>query len=136
MEGQQLVQTDKTILIIDDDVDFQLMMAMMLRERGFKVKSLYEGEFETATSHARLCDLILLDIDLPGFNGVDVGRHLKSDPETTSIPIILISGHTDAKQELTASQANYFMRKPFSLPAMMLKIAQLLKIGSYVNQRS
>jgi DNA-binding response OmpR family regulator len=133
MEQQQLEQIDKTILIIDDDVDFQLMMAMMLSERGFKVKSLFDGEFEAVTSHAKLCDLVLLDIDLPGFNGVDVGRHLKSDPETTSIPIILISGHTDAKQELTESHANFFMRKPFSLSAMLLKITQLLKVSSYIN---
>jgi CheY-like chemotaxis protein len=135
MEEQQLVQADKTILIIDDDVDFQLMMSMMLSERGFKVKSLFNGEFETATCQAKLSDLVLLDIDLPGFNGVDVGRHLKSDPETTLIPIILISGHTDASQELTESHANDFLRKPFSLTVMISKITHLLNIGSYVNDR-
>jgi DNA-binding response OmpR family regulator len=134
MEELQQGQADKTILIIDDDVDFQLMMAMMLGERGYKVKSLFDGEFKTATSYAKLCDLILLDIDLPVYNGVDVGRHLKSNPETTSIPIILVSSHTDAKQELAASHANDFMRKPFSLSAMVLKITQLLSIASFVNQ--
>ena len=62
------------VLIIDDDVDFQFMVGTMLRSSGYSVKSLLEGKLPTTLTLARDCDVILLDIELPGMSGVDLGK--------------------------------------------------------------
>jgi CheY-like chemotaxis protein len=117
---------NKTILIIDDDVDFHTLIGTILRNSGYKVKSLFEGTVNAATRIARKCDIVLLDIEMPGTNGVDLGRQLKSDPATEYIPVILISGHLEGKQLFQESKANAFLEKPFSVPGLLAKIKELL----------
>ena len=78
------------VLIIDDDVDFQFMVGTMLRSSGYVVKSLLEGKLHTTLNLASECDVILLDIELPGMSGVDLGKQLKATPATANIPILLV----------------------------------------------
>ena len=59
---------EKTILIVDDDIDFQFMITTMLKLSGFHVKSLIEGQLIPAVDSAKACDMVLLDIELPGIN--------------------------------------------------------------------
>jgi DNA-binding response OmpR family regulator len=124
---------DKTILIIDDDVDFQFMVGSVLRAIGYEVKTLLEGRPDSAVHLASTCDIVLLDIGLPGVNGIDVGIKLRSTPETADIPIILISANSDVDEMFSRSEANAFMQKPFSLSTLTSKITELLKKVSHVH---
>lgn len=119
---------DKTILIIDDDVDFQFMVGSMLRTIGYEVKTLLEGKLDAAVEIASTCDIVLLDIELPGVNGLDLGIKLRSVPETAGIPIILISGNSDGDEMLIRSEANAFIQKPFRLSTLTDTIRELLKM--------
>lgn len=119
---------DKTILIIDDDVDFQFMVGSMLRTIGYEVKTLLEGKLDAAVEVASTCDIVLLDIELPGVNGLDLGIKLRSVPETAGIPIILISGNCDGDEMLIRSEANAFIQKPFRLSTLTDTIRELLKM--------
>lgn len=114
------------VLIIDDDVDFQFMVGTMLRSSGYSVKSLLEGKLPTTLTLARDCDVILLDIELPGMSGVDLGKQLKSTPATANIPILLVSGHNKCETLFIESEANAFFQKPFSLSGLMSKIQELI----------
>jgi DNA-binding response OmpR family regulator len=67
-----MIGNGKTILIVDDDIDFQFMVASMLNLSGFCVKSLVEGKLISTIDSAKVCDIVLLDIELPGINGVDI----------------------------------------------------------------
>jgi two-component system, sensor histidine kinase and response regulator len=127
MKEKEMDESGVTVLIIDDDVDFQMMITAMLNDHGYNVRSMYEGKNKTAVQLARVSDVVLLDIELPGDNGVDIGRHLKSHPDTCDVPIILISAHKDAFTELRESKANIFVHKPFSLSQLFIKINDLLK---------
>ncbi len=118
---------EKIVLIIDDDVDFQFMVGSMLRTSGYEVKTLLEGKMQSAVDIASQCDLVLLDIELPGVSGIDLGKMLKSVPETSAIPIILVSGNSDGDAMCIRSEANAFIQKPFHLSALMNKITELLK---------
>jgi CheY-like chemotaxis protein len=120
------MKVNKTILVIDDDVDFQMMVGHVLNGSGYKVKSLLEGHCNKASRMARICDMVLLDIELPGDSGVDVGKQLKSDPSTENIPIIMISGHSEGQELCRESHANAFIQKPFSFSGLLLKIKELL----------
>ena len=123
MEGNE-----KTILIIDDDIDFQFMITSMLTSSGFGVKSLVEGKLLSTIDSAKTCDIVLLDIELPGASGVDIGKELKSQPETAGIPVILVTGHDECEELFKESRANVLFKKPFSLSLLLNKIRELLKL--------
>jgi CheY-like chemotaxis protein len=116
----------KSVLIIDDDLDFQMMISVILGNRGFKVRCLLDGKPNAVSKIARESDIVLMDMQLPGTNGADLGRQLKSDPQTESIPIILISGHADGEDLLEISGADAFIEKPFSLSGLLTKMDELL----------
>ena len=114
---------NKTILIIDDDTDYQLIVGSMLRSKGYRVECLFDG---SSTDLAEKCDMILLDIEMPGKDGVEIAAQLKTNPFTKEIPIILISAHSEGDKLFQFSKANGFMHKPFLLPGLLKKIEQLL----------
>jgi DNA-binding response OmpR family regulator len=121
-----MMNNERTILIIDDDLDFQLMVAGVLRNNGFSVKSLVEGKVDAAIDLARDCDVILLDIDLPGVSGVDLGKELKSSTDTFEIPILLLSANIECARLSVEAHANAFLTKPFTIALLMEKIRGLL----------
>ena len=117
---------DKTILIIDDDSDFHTLVGSVLRKSGYKVLSLFDGRIKDVFSMAKTCDMVLLDVELPTVDGVEVGKQLKSDPVTKQIPIIMITGHTEGEKLYQESKANAFIQKPFSLSGLLNKIGECL----------
>jgi CheY-like chemotaxis protein len=119
------MEPQKTILVVDDDPDFHVLVRLTLMRFGYCIKSMYAGKLNLISRIARTCDLILLDIELPGANGVDVGKKLKSDPETSEIPIIMISGHSDGLAMFHDSGANAFIQKPLSIIALVKKVKEL-----------
>jgi CheY-like chemotaxis protein len=121
-----VAQQGKTILVIDDDLDFQYMISTMLENIGFGVKNLVEGKLSAALNSAKVCDMILLDVELPGTNGVELSKQLKLTPQTEAIPIILITGHSDSEKLFSESNANALFKKPFSLSSLVSKITELL----------
>ena len=121
------METGKSVLIIDDDLDFQMMVSVILGNRGFKVRCLLRGEPSAVYRIAKKSDIVLLDMQLPGTNGAELGKHLKDDPKTENIPIIMISGHADGKDLLQSSKADAFIEKPFSLSRLLRKIDELLR---------
>jgi response regulator RpfG family c-di-GMP phosphodiesterase len=125
----KLMDSGKTILIVDDDQDFHILLGKVLQHSGYQVKSLFEGTVNKIVSCAKKCHMVLLDIELPGDSGVDVGRQLKSDPNTENIPVILISGHTEGEQHFTMSHADVFIQKPFVLSGLLKKINEILNLS-------
>jgi CheY-like chemotaxis protein len=125
-----MTATNKTILIIDDNIDFQFMATIMLKTNGYNIKSQTTGQIEAAVSSAKSCDIILLDIQLPGSSGIELGNALKSSEETNAIPIILFSGNCECDTLFPESRANAFLQKPFSLAQLMDKIREVLVVAA------
>jgi DNA-binding response OmpR family regulator len=121
-------ENEKTILVIDDDIDFQFMVTLVLQRCGYAVKSLVEGKVKSTIESAKSCDIVLLDVDLPGVSGVDLGKELKSVPETLNIPIIMLTAHTECEKLFIECGANALLKKPFSLSALLSKINELLSV--------
>lgn len=128
-----MLQEGKTVLLIDDDLDFQFMISSMLENSGFGVKYLLEGRLNAAMASAKRCDVVVLDVQLPGINGVELAKKLKSTPETEAIPIILVTGQSDCDKLLSESNANALFKKPFPLSALLLKITELLTPTPFSN---
>lgn len=90
----------ETILIVDDEVENQRLFASMLAD-SYEIETAGSGEEALAKAREQMPDLILLDVIMPDITGVEVCKALKTDPATTGIPIIFITGLDDAHNEQT-----------------------------------
>jgi CheY-like chemotaxis protein len=81
----------KKILVIDDEADIREIVRIYLEEEGCEVIEASNGQEGILKAQSERPDLIVLDIMLPGINGFEVAKHLKDDPNTQDIPVIILS---------------------------------------------
>ncbi len=115
-------QSDKIVLVIDDDPDFQTILKVTLHKEGFNVRSLFDGEITSTMSEQPFPDVILLDIDLPYANGVEVGKQLKSNALTKDIPVIIVSANPSVDVLSREAGATDYVQKPFILQTLVQKV--------------
>lgn len=115
-----------TILIVDDNVDFHTIATALFRRLGYSVKSLFVGDTLLVLSMAASCDIVLVDVDLPGDSGVDICQSIKADPRTAGIPVILISGNADIEILCPLSKSDACLLKPFSSTEIAAQVKKLL----------
>jgi len=125
----EMVQPRKIILVIDDDKDFQTILKVTLSESGFSVRSLFDGEIAATFDQQPYPDVILLDIDMPYANGVEVGKQLKSNESTKDIPVIMVSANPYVDELSKEAGAVGFVRKPFTLKTLIQKVQSTLTIS-------
>lgn len=112
------------ILIIDDDPDQLRLLIAALREAPYRVSVALKGDQGYARAIALMPDLILLDMRMPGRDGVAIARMLKSNPSTEHIPILFLSALTSQEARLaglTAGAVDY-ITKPFFVDEMRERI--------------
>jgi len=104
------------ILIVDDARDNRELLEVMLNWEGFVTQSAASGEEALAVITRETPDLVLLDLTLPGMDGIDLTLRLKADAATKHIPIIIISGRGDdtTRKRARAAGATDFILKPIS----------------------
>lgn len=108
----------KKILIVDDDPSIAQALQATFEDEGYEVETDGTGR-KLITMSGDYPNLILLDIMLPGFNGCNLARRLKSQPNTRRIPIIMISAHADAAEDVKETGAEEFMSKPFDVDELI-----------------
>lgn len=116
----------KKILIVDDDPDIVFVLQAMLEDAGYTVATTGNGEDLARLQESHLPDLVVLDMLLSGTDGREMTKHLKSRAETKHVPILMISAHPSAEQEVRASGADDFLAKPFEMDELLAKIAKYL----------
>ena len=121
-----MMKSGKIILVIDDDEDFQTILKVTLNQSGFQVRSLLDGELAQTLHEEPFPDIILLDIDLPFTNGVEVGKKLKSNASTKDIPVIMVSANPFVDELCREAGANDYVQKPFTLKALIEKVNESL----------
>jgi DNA-binding response OmpR family regulator len=104
----------KKILVIEDDDDILDMMQYILEDEGFEVIASNKVELLTSIIKSQP-DLILLDDRLPEDSGHNLCANIKSHPETTTIPVILISATANLNQVAKDCNADTYLTKPFDL---------------------
>lgn len=103
----------RTILIVDDDHNAVLVLGRMLGDLG-QLRFATSGEQALQLIEHSPPDLIFLDVEMPGMDGLEVCRRLKARPELTDVPIIFVTSHDDEQQELLGLDAGAvdFISKP------------------------
>ncbi len=118
----------KIILIIDDDKDFQTILKTIFNQSGFIVRSLFNGLIKETLKRKPYPDIILLDMDLPFANGVEVGQQLKSNASTKDIPVIMVSANPFLDQLCMDAGAIDYIQKPFNLKTLTQKVLEKLAV--------
>ena len=124
------------ILIIEDDKDIVDMLVFNLQEAGYETVSEFNGRDGTALARKERPNLIILDIMLPVIDGFEVCRLLKSDPNISQIPIIILSAKSQETDKIVGLElgADDYVTKPFSPRELIARIRAILRRGK--EQRS
>ena len=116
------------ILLVEDDEMNRDMLSRRLTRRGYDVVIAVDGEQGVAMARSEAPALILMDMSLPGLDGWEATRRLKSMPETRAIPVIALTAHAMAgdREKAVAAGCDDFDTKPVDLTRLLDKIEALL----------
>ena len=117
-----------TLLIVEDDEATRDALGRRLQRRGYTVLIAVDGQEALSIGRSAKPDLILMDLAMPGVDGWDATAHLKKDPETRHIPIIILSAHArpNDRHQAFAAGGNDFDTKPVDFERLIEKIERLL----------
>jgi DNA-binding response OmpR family regulator len=125
----------RRILVVDDDPRLLHVVAMYLSIEGYEVDTASNGDEGLRLLEQRRPDLVILDVMMPGIDGLEACRRIKSNPETRAIPVVLFTAlsRTDDVENGRAAGANRFINKPFSLIGLGAVIRSFLAEDSVVS---
>ncbi len=116
------------ILLVEDNEMNRDMLARRLQKRGYEMLLAVDGLLAVEMTQKERPDLVLMDMSLPGLDGWEASRRLKSDPATAGIPIIALTAHAMAedREKALAAGCNEFETKPVDLASLLAKMEALL----------
>ena len=118
----------RTIMVVDDDPEIVTLVSVILEQEGFNVRSANSGQQLFAGLEKEKPDLIILDVMMPVMDGLVVLARLKDAPETSSIPVILLTVLEQTRDILAGYKtgADHYMTKPFTRTQLITGINRLL----------
>lgn len=118
--------TKPTILVVDDDPLILKFVSANLRARNFDVIGANDGESALEIFKERKLDLVILDIMLPGTDGLEVCQQIR---ESSEVPIIMLSAKNDLtdKVELLNLGADDYLTKPFAIDELLARVVAVLR---------
>lgn len=122
----------KKILVIEDDPGSRRLTEFTLKREGYEVLTAGNGLEGLNRINRDHPDLVVLDVMLPGIDGYEIARRIRSQPETEKLPILMLSGKVRAEDKNTGLQvgANDYLSKPASPALIAQKVAALLDDGA------
>ncbi len=119
----------KLILVVEDQEDNRRIMRDLLASAGYEVIEAVTGKDGVSAAESRRPDLILMDIQLPGFDGYEATRKIKANPDLEHIPIIVVTSFALRGDDVKAFEAgcDAYVSKPFSPRELLAKIREYLQ---------
>ena len=115
------------VLIVDDEKKFSLLLKIFFARNGYVADVAYDGLDAGLKVVNFKPSIILLDINLPGLNGLDVCKNLKSNPTTKNICIIIISASLEySEKAVLAAGGDIFLTKPIDLASLLTKCNEIV----------
>src|SRR4051812_28441151 len=118
-----------TILIIDDEKDLIELVRFNLDKEGYDVISASDGQTGLEIAQRHKLDLIVLDLMMPGMEGLEVCRRLRSDPRTGRIPVIMLTAKATEADRIVGLEmgADDYITKPFSPRELVARVKAILR---------
>jgi len=114
---------NRTVLVVDDDPDIVDFLDMALTDEGYAVLKAVNGA-AVPLAQQEHPHVILLDIQMPGMDGVEISRRLRADPRTSTIPIIAMSATDRLDATVRQMPVNDQLAKPFGLRVLFDTVAR------------
>ena len=121
-------------MAVDDELQMRDLLNLFLTRNGYEVILASNGEDAIELAEKENPQIILLDIKMPGIDGIEVCRRLRADRKTQSIPIIMISGLGDHKLEAIEAGADDFINKPIDMLELSTRIKSIIRIRYLTNE--
>lgn len=116
------------IALVEDDDSLALMLCYNIEAIGCSVDWIARGDLALDSLQRSPPDIVILDWMLPGLSGIEILRHLKHDPSTQSLPVLMLTGRTEVecRERARALGADVFLTKPFTVRELMSGLHRLL----------
>src|SRR6476660_2685063 len=125
------------VLVVEDDPDIAMLLARSLARAGFAVDQLSSGADVLPTLRRGQPDLLLLDLMLPGLDGIEICRALRADPSTAALPIIMLTARAEESDRIAGLElADDYITKPFSPNELVARVRALLRRTTRPGGRS
>jgi two-component system alkaline phosphatase synthesis response regulator PhoP len=120
------------ILLVDDEEDIRELVRLHLAREGYEVFECGAGEGALSLSQATIPDLIVLDLMLPGMDGLSVCRELKTDRRTAHVPVVILTAKGEEADVVAGLEvgADDYVVKPFSGKVLAARVRRLLRKGA------
>ncbi len=117
------------ILIVEDEKDIADLITYNLEKEGFAPLRAYDGENAMALVESEKPDLMILDLMLPGIQGMDICRLIRKNPDTASLPIIMLTAKGEEIDKILGLEmgADDYITKPFSIRELIARIRAVLR---------
>jgi CheY-like chemotaxis protein len=121
-----------TVLVVEDEADIMLTLRLTLQIAGYRVVGVSTGEEALAFFAASPPDVTILDIGLPGIDGLEVVRQLRANPTHTDASLIVSSAHAsgDVRRLTEALGCNAYLTKPYSTEELIRTVSSVLTTRS------
>jgi two-component system phosphate regulon response regulator PhoB len=126
--GDYYSSDNPLVLVAEDSATVLAMVTARLERSGYDVIAARDGEAAVQLARERLPAVVILDVEMPVLNGLEVARRLRGDEATRAIPIIMLTGNdgaADIEAGLAAGAAEY-VTKPFSPQDLMVSVERIL----------
>jgi DNA-binding response OmpR family regulator len=115
------------VLVVDDELEIRDLLNEALKKEGYEVLLASAGEEALELAKSKTPHVILLDVRMPGIDGLEVCKRLKAEPKTQYIPIIMVTGYDENKVAAIEVGADDFVNKPFDLVELAIRVKSILR---------
>ncbi len=135
---QSNIETTPRVLVVEDEPDIAALIAYQLTREGFRVETIGNGTEALVAIDKEAPDLVVLDRMLPGLSGDEVIQRLRDDPETLSIPVLMLTAKREQEDRIEGLElgADDYLTKPFSPRELVLRVQAVLRRAQDVGTAS
>jgi len=128
----------KKILIVEDERDVVKLLRYNLEKEGFRISSVTDGSLALSEMRREPADLVMLDLMLPGMDGLEICRQLRRNERYASVPILMLTARSEEADRVVGLElgADDYVTKPFSMRELIARVRALLRRQDPTPQRN
>lgn len=128
---QEARLSGRRILVVEDEEDARVFLTTVLEDAGAEILEAHDGDEALAVARRERPDLITLDLSMPGKDGVEAFADLRDDPDLSTIPVCVVTGHPEFRKvlyERTVPPPEGFMNKPVDADDLVWNLRRILGV--------
>jgi DNA-binding response OmpR family regulator len=122
------------ILVVDDEQFIRELLAELLSSEGYEVVSASNGREAIQLAALETPHLVILDANMPEMDGIETTRQLRSQRETCSVPIIMVTAFEQTRTEALQAGVDDFVPKPFNVADFLARVKALVKVRHFESE--